>query len=241
MNLVGNRGRVPGPSPSRDAPQRPSAAPSAIPLAVLDNREVGPGIFLLRIRRAWDFEPGQVLGLSLDPAVPARLYSIASGIDEDFYEILYNRVQGGLLTPRLATLVRGETVTVSPPSGTFRGSAGPALWIATGTGIAPFVSMARSRLAEDKLLLHGARGPEYFYQIEYFSALLQERYVACCSRRGTGFGFQGRVSDWIASRESFPQDRPCLLCGSAEMVVGVRDLLLGKGLPFSSISGEIYF
>ena len=31
------------------------------------------------------------------------------------------------------------------------------------------------------------------------------------------------------------------LCGSADMVVEVRDILIGKGIPFGHIISEIYF
>ena len=37
---------------------------------------------------------------------------------------------------------------------------------------------------------------------------------------------------------------PCLkyyLCGSAEMVVEIRDILIEKGIPFDRIISEIYF
>ena len=68
--------------------------------------------FRLSFPRTFDFVPGQLVALTVDPAVPARFYSIASGNAEPMVEILYDLVPHGLLTPRFAQLGPGDSLYV---------------------------------------------------------------------------------------------------------------------------------
>ena len=77
---------------------------------------------------------------------PRRLYSICSGELEEEIHILYKVVDEGFLTPQLSDLEIGNTIWITAPGGEFTGDKDPAVWIATGTGIAPFYSMNSRRL-----------------------------------------------------------------------------------------------
>jgi len=88
-----------------------------------------------------DFAPGQHVGLSLPGGPPPRLYSVASVPGSPVLRILYTLVPEGELTPRLWELEPGDTVDVTPPAGAFFPQPARSLWIAAGTGIAPFMSM----------------------------------------------------------------------------------------------------
>ena len=92
---------------------------------VTANAQVTAGIFRLSFPRTFDFVPGQLVALTVDPAVPARFYSIASGNAEPMVEILYDLVPHGLLTPRFAQLGPGDSLYVSPPFGRFMDAEGP--------------------------------------------------------------------------------------------------------------------
>jgi len=139
---------------------------------LLRNDEIASGVFLLGVQRRHDFKPGQTVKVGLDDDLPPRIYSICSGNQEDELRILFNIKEDGALTPRLARLKPGDAVWVSEPGGTFIGTTDPAVWIATGTGIAPFYSMLCSGMAEDKILLHGVRRADQFYFHEEWTAAL---------------------------------------------------------------------
>ena len=207
---------------------------------VAANTEVAPGMYRLAFPRTFDFIPGQLVALTLDPSVPARFYSISSGAAEPMAEILYDLVPEGLLTPRLARLAPGEKIFYSPPFGSFMDGENPACWVAAGTGIAPFVSMVRSGLVRDKILVHGSRSIAGLLERGLFTALLAERYFPCCSRESAPGVFQGRPTEWLTSHP-LPAVPRYLLCGSSRLVVDARDSVIGKGAPFSSVIGEIYF
>lgn len=59
-------------------------------------------------------------------------------------------------------------------------------------------------------------------------------------RKITG-AFTGRVVDYLNSLPRLPAEPLYYLCGSSEMVVEARDILIKRGVPFRKIVGEIYF
>lgn len=210
-------------------------------VTVRANDEIAPGVFSLRYPRDSDFLPGQVVAVTAAPEIPARYYSIASGTCDAEVELLYDLVPDGALTPGMSGLAVGDKLIVSRPFGSFLDPSGESWWIATGTGIAPFLSMARSGTVAGKRLIHGGRTPDNFYYRDYFSSRLGHGYVCCCSAEQPRFAYPGRLSKWLRERGELPRDSSYLLCGSAGMVVDVRDILISKGVPFENITGEIYF
>lgn len=212
------------------------------PVAVSSIRETGRDVFVLSIPGQHPFLPGQVLAVTLDRAIPPRLFSICSGQYEPDVSILFNVKHDGLLSPQLAKLKPGDRLLVSDPFGTFTADENPAWWIAAGTGIAPYRSMLRSGLADGKMLIHGARTADRFYFEAEMKAALGNRYVRCCSQGGGEEGvFPGRITQWLRDRRDLPPGQRYYLCGSAEMVVDVRDILISKGIEIDNIRAEIYF
>lgn len=124
--------------------------------AILFSEEIAKGIYLFSFRRDFDFKAGQVIGISLEKDGPRRLYSICSGEQEEEVRILYNKIDTGYMTPLLSDLTKDDTIWISEPRGDFIYDPAPAIWIATGTGIAPFYSMLRSGKYANKTLIHGA-------------------------------------------------------------------------------------
>lgn len=200
----------------------------------------GPDAWTLYWKRDFTFLPGQVVALSILPQGPQRLYSLASGTSEDEVGVLFNLAADGWLTPQLQAVRPGHRLYASSPFGSFVGFSGPAVWVANGTGVAPFLSMALSGLTEGKTLVQGARLRNLFYGQETLLPLLGERYFRCASA-DTGDGLQpGRLTTFLESR-SWPADQPYYLCGSASMIVEARDILIRRGVPFKNILSEVYF
>jgi ferredoxin--NADP+ reductase len=207
---------------------------------VIRNDEVAPGTFLLAVGRLHDFQPGETVKVGLDDRLPPRIYSICSGNKEDELRILYNIKGDGALTPQLAKVRSGDSIIVSEPGGGFRGTTDPAIWIATGTGIAPFYSMLRSGMAEYKILLHGVRLGDQLYFSQEWKDALGSNYHPFCSKEDIEGIPRGRVNQYLETEE-LPTDLKYYICGQATMCVEVRDLLIAKGIPFGQIVVEIYF
>jgi ferredoxin/flavodoxin---NADP+ reductase len=211
------------------------------PAHIISNIEIAPSVFVLSFKREFTFKAGQVVGLGLSQNDDPRLYSIASGENDNSIRILYNIKPGGQLTPNLAHLKAGEFIWITPPFGNYEGSSEPAMWIAAGTGIAPFISMQRSGLGNNKVLVHGGRTLESFYFSQELITALGDRYIRCCSQ-DTGPGlFHGRVTHYLEQHKNLPENQKYYLCGSAEMVVECREILLNKGISYNNIVAEIYF
>ena len=207
---------------------------------ITNNEEISPGVHVISYRRNKDFLPGQVVKVAVDNTQPPRIYSICSGNQEDEIRILFNIKEDGYLTPKLAALIPGDDLLASDPYGGFIGTNEAAWWIATGTGIAPFYSMFRSGLGENKKLIHGAAYLNQFYFEDDLEWALDKNYVRCCSRETSCNVVPGRVTDYLAGIDNLPEVN-YYLCGKALMVVEVRDLLIEKGVPYENILAEIYF
>jgi ferredoxin--NADP+ reductase len=208
---------------------------------VTGNEEISPGVFLISYKRKHDFIPGQVVKIAVDLMQPPRIYSICSGNHEEETRILFNIKEDGYLTPKLAALIPGGRLLVSKPYGSFTGTNGPAFWIATGTGIAPFYSMFQSGQFENKTLIHGARRLNQFYFEDELDWALGKNYIRCCSQEQSCDVFPGRVTDYLNILENLPKSCPYFICGKALMVVETRDLLIARGIPYENIIAEIYF
>jgi ferredoxin--NADP+ reductase len=111
-------------------------------------------VFSFRTTRdpGFRFTNGQfvMLGLHVDGRPLLRAYSIASANHEDFLEFLSIKVPEGPLTSRLQHIAVGDRVIVgTKPTGTLLVDdlrPGRNLYLlATGTGLAPFMSTTRSK------------------------------------------------------------------------------------------------
>lgn len=200
----------------------------------------GHDAWTLYWKRDFEFLPGQVVALSILPGGPQRLYSLATGREEAEAGVLFNLAPEGWLTPQLRAVKPGHRIYVSPPFGSFIGFPGPALWIANGTGVAPFLAMVRSGIVESKTLIHGARVRSQFYGQEVLAQALTDRYFRCASADVGDDLVSGRLTTHLNSR-SWPTDRPVYLCGSSPMIVESRDILIRSGVPFKNILSEVYF
>ena len=120
---------------------------------VVSRRDLATDLWVVRIRPDCElpFRPGQyvTLGLELDGRIVERPYSIASDPAEDEIELFIERVPEGELSAPLHDVPIGETTLVRKRcKGLFLKDAPvldqPHLFVATVTGIAPFVSILRS-------------------------------------------------------------------------------------------------
>jgi ferredoxin-NADP reductase len=147
-NLDGDYGSVSEPSDWAGLGERLLDADEselARQVATLTERYRRPKPMLVRARFEpdIDFLAGQYVGLTYN-GVP-RAYSIANSPTEDELEICVRRVPGGNLSPQLCDdLAVGNTMTIRGPYGELvlqDRSPRDMVFLATGTGVAPFKGM----------------------------------------------------------------------------------------------------
>ncbi len=204
-------------------------------------QEIAPEIFTLSFPRTEDFRPGQMLAVALNIDEAPRLYSIASGNKEKDYRILFNIQSEGFLTPRLSDLKVGNRLFVSKPFGSFYGTNKADYWIAAGTGIAPFISMMESGLGDNKTLIHGGRALESFYFADKFKSVLNNNYIQCSSITKAEGIYSGRLTEYLNITENLALDRNYYICGSSQLIIDIRDILIRREVPYNQIIAEIYF
>ncbi len=246
--------------------------------AIVSQRtEVCPGLMVLRVvPDGWetpDFEPGQfaVLGLpnsaarcpdsdpedeAADPEkVVARAYSIASSSKtREYLEFYINLVSSGDLTPRLFNLKIGDRLWLSPKiSGLFTLADVPdgasVVMIATGTGLAPYMSMLRTHLTDEAggrlAIIHGARHScDLGYRDELASldrVCPTLTYIPLISRPdkepAPWSGLTGHVQDvWRNGelRETWgfhpkPDGTHVFLCGNPGMIESMEEIIKAEG------------
>lgn len=208
---------------------------------VISNQLLTEEVHYIQFEKPFEFQAGQVIALALHPNDEPRLYSIASGTRQPYLSILFDVKPDGELTPPLSKVQPDDTVYISEPFGKFLCQEQPATWIATGTGIAPFISLVESGLAANIQLLHGARTIDKFFFQDYFQNQLGTNYLRFCTTQSGENIIEGRLTSYLQNTINLPTNNKYYLCGGSQMVIDVREILISKGVPFDNIIAEIYF
>jgi ferredoxin--NADP+ reductase len=235
--------------------------------------DITPELVVLRVEPdagVPEFKAGQYVALGLPGAAPRpasfpaedpapdptkvikRAYSIGSSPTvRDYFEFYVAIVPAGSLTSRLAMLNEGDRLFCGPKvTGHFTLAPVPSsahlIFVATGTGLAPFTSMMG--LEETWVpgrtitLLHGVRHLEdlgYRDELEQ----LQEargssfRYIPFVSRAAPpASGLSGHVTRFFEERLApyTPETHHILLCGNPAMIDAVEQVTVSQGFTVHS-------
>jgi len=254
------------------APSTPTIDPAKFGTArVVSRRDFADGLWVMRV--ATDFElgyrPGQycTLALPVGDRLIERPYSICSSPEEDEIELFIERVPGGELTVPLFEQRTGADIPVRRRcKGLFLREAPVAdqahLFVATVTGIAPFLSCIRTlvRRAERGewtpggrvVLLHGASISAelgYLEEMRELTARLDWlEYVPTISRPWLDPewpGERGRVEDVVRKHadrlDLHPGSASAFICGNPQMIDNVTGALLRAGFDSASVHQEQYW
>lgn len=208
---------------------------------ILRHERINEQVRLLWLPKLSSFKAGQMVSISIAPDSSQRLYSICSGEKDSELGILYDIKRDGFLTPKLDELLAGNSLWVSAPFGSFTDFVKGSWFLASGTGIAPFYSLFRTNPAFVGKLVHGGRDESSFYFMNELTETLGENYIRCSSRGIVKDTFHGRVTEWLQMAQLADAATKYYLCGSAEMVVETRDVLISRGVDYDKIISEIYF
>lgn len=238
---------------------------------IVSRRDLAADLWVVRIRPDCElpFRPGQyvTLGLELDGRIIERPYSIASDPAEAEIELFIERVAEGELSAPLHDLAIGSSTLVRRRcKGLFLKDAPvpdqPLLFVATVTGVAPYVSMVRSlrrRLQDGEwsadhavIVLQGAaRADELGYEEElrrHDADCDWFTYVPTVSRPwedSDWAGETGRVEDVLRKYADEAGFRPghgaIYLCGNPGMITNIRGIMRRHGFSDKEIREEQYW
>lgn len=209
---------------------------------LIETRNLTDSTYIIKMeRRGLAFRTGQHILLGEAGSIHSREYSIYSGEQDDFFEVLIKEVDDGMVSKQLKKLKKDDKLQIDGPLGFFTIkpeliNSAKFLFVATGTGIAPFHSIARSYPNIDYQLLHGVRKADEAYEHKHYA---REKYILCTSQDEKG-DFQGRVTDYLR-QNPVSKDTHCYLCGNFEMINEVFDILEEQGVPPVQVHAEVYF
>jgi len=201
-------------------------------------------VFQLVLERdGMDFQPGDCFAIS-NPNRVSRPYSASSGSKEPYLRFVIRRMPNGQVSQWLAARTRGDEVDISLPFGWFRpgtngASSDPCVLVATGTGIAPFLSALRSCPDLQPLVcLYGVRCLADAVGLDY----LRERCPLrlCVSREYAPPHHHGRVTD-LLTEIPLAEHTNYYLCGLDAMIDEVSGWLEQHGVHFARIHREVFF
>ena len=196
--------------------------------------------FEIRLKKppAFTFESGQRICLSHNNV--ARDYSLVCAPDDPDLVLCIRNVKGGVLSSELSTVPINSRIDFTGPDGyfVFKPSARPAVFVATGTGIAPFCSMVRAGVTE-VMLIHGVATAADLYYASVFQSTVN-RYIPCLSQAEQSADgiFEGMVIDYL--QQHLAEGRyDFYLCGRREMVRDVT-LLVDEKFDGSYLFTELF-
>jgi ferredoxin-NADP reductase len=228
---------------------------------ILARAEVAEGTMAFHFERpsTFDFKPGQAVDMTLldppetDPEGNIRTFSIASSPFEN--ELIFaTRMRNTAFKRSLAKIPLGTSVKIDAAMGSFtlhKNAAKPAVFLAGGIGITPFMSIVRQadhdRLPHKLYLFYSNRRPEDAAFLDSLQAL---------EKTNPNFRFIGTMTEMLLSRKEWKGDTGFInkemlsrhlaelqgpiyyVAGPPSMVTSMRKMLADAGVDEDDIRTE---
>jgi ferredoxin--NADP+ reductase len=210
---------------------------------VVGVRYVSSNTVVLRVENPFELvRAGQLFNLGIPEFDVNREYSIYSGANDECLEFLVRIVDGGICSPKISELKPGDEVEVDGPYGDFclprdLDLNQKFLFLATGTGIAPFHSFCRTFTLSNYKILHGIRFCEETYERDHY---LDGSYTPCISAPRSG-GKPIRITGLLEENPSFSEGAIIYLCGNRKMIIDAYEILRRQSVPADRIVTEVFF
>jgi len=229
----------------KKAVSTPPDNPAAIQIVeLLQRRRLTKNAFEIELTRppSFEFKAGQTIRFIHESM--ERYYSLLSTPDDPTLTLCVYYVPQGSFSPVLANAAIGAAFRITGPHGyfTFNPSERTPVFVATGTGIAPFVSMVRCGVADFIILHEVASGEDLYFQDLFrkiasnYTPCLLEPSKADLSPPGS---FHGSAAGFI-KKNLPPASYDFYLCGEREMTREVT-LLADEHFPGSYVFKEVFF
>ncbi|MBS0561479.1 MAG: ring-hydroxylating dioxygenase ferredoxin reductase family protein [Proteobacteria bacterium] len=187
------------------------------------------------------FLPGQYVNLAIPGTEERRSYSFSSAPSDDTLSFLVRDIpQGRMSTWLREAAAPGAAMTFTGPSGAFylRDPVRPLLFLAGGTGLAPFLSMlgklAAQGCAQPMHLIYGVTNDADLVEItrlqDYAARIPGFTFTTCVADPASTHPRKGYVTAHIEPAHLNGGDVDVYLCGPPPMVDAVRAWLAAQGV-----------
>lgn len=220
---------------------------------LVEKTALNQDVFELRFSKpdSFEYRAGQFVQFLIPDGEKkiTRSYSISSLPKEDYIEFCVKIIPDGLASTYFKNMKIGEEVEFKGPLGRFVSNENnnSICLVATGVGLAPIYGIVENELKVKKnpsrVHLHfGVRSEKDIFWLERLETLDRDfenfSYTLTLSRpTDTWDSHKGRVTEYAKDEEV---DQDFFLCGSAEMVKEVRQILVEKKADPKRIHFEIF-
>lgn len=202
-----------------------------------------------------NFLAGQYVSIQVSEHGDRRSYSIISRPDiKHGFELLLDIAPQGLGTKYLLGLEYGQEISCLGPMGRFVIEDNPAelalVLVATGSGVAPMYSMIQDLLQvkgdQRQIILYwGMRHANLIFWSEEFEDLMAnfpnfKLHPVVSQPESDWVLCSGRVTNCLTIHAQ-PDGAGYYLCGNAPMITDVKNLLISKNVPETSIHHEKFY
>jgi len=208
---------------------------------VLALKNLGPDLFELDVEReGLEYRAADCTLLIHKDGINSRAYSFSSHPEQDHLSFFFRRIPGGF-SDWLAGLRPGDLLGVGTPFGNFHPHGKNEIWLATGTGIAPFLSVLRgssTQVPQD--FWYGIRSRSDAVFLDFLKSRTPLKVFFSREKSQNPYEREGRLIQFF---EELPVgiDLEYYLCGHSEMIrEGHRRLTL-KGVPQCMLHGEAFY
>jgi NAD(P)H-flavin reductase/ferredoxin len=196
----------------------------------------------LENRAELGFLPGQYVNIRVPGTDQTRSYSFSSGPSVPHVSFLVRNVREGAMSTWLCEQAKpGDAIEFRGPMGSFylRPIERPVLFLAGGTGLAPFLSML-DKIVDDGgspypiHMILGVNNDEDLVAIDRLESYAQRlpnfTYACTVSNPDSASPNKGYVTHHLVASQLNDGDADVYLCGPPPMVDAVRDFLSSEGL-----------
>ncbi len=186
------------------------------------------------------FLPGQYVNISVPGSSLHRSYSFSSAPGDDRMSFLIKQVPGGLMSSWLQGARAGEPLQMTGPLGSFylRAVTRPLLFLAGGTGLAPFLSMlevlARDGVTQPIHMVYGVTRDADLVLVERLQAYALQipgfSFSTCVADPQTAHARQGYVTHHLPAQALHGGNVDVYLCGPPPMVDAVQQHFKAEGI-----------
>jgi Na+-transporting NADH:ubiquinone oxidoreductase subunit F len=183
----------------------------------------------------------------------ARAFSIASAPNSEVLDFFVHMIHGRF-TSKLDTAKVGDIYYVSGPYGQFKFDAKSdkkVLFIAGGTGIAPFMSMLKHirniSSGNDVILIYSIRYPNEIIAKEDLESLEKEinlKMVITVTRPQQGDGWSGETghidSNMLNRHVSDIMERSIYICGPLSFTKAMKEVVASMGVKPEKVKADVW-
>ena len=207
----------------------------------------------LKLAKPLDYSPGQYATLQFKPGYE-RPYSMAGLASDEFMEFHLRIVPNGIVTTFVAAELKpGDTLKISGPLGAAylrKKHQGETLCVASGTGMAPVLSLIKGSIAEGLRnpirLYYAALNQDDLYALDAVYALQKDHgqltvIPVLANHQGSADFRGGLVTEAITQDFTSLAAWNAYLCGSPPMVEATAKLVGQLGMAPEQIYADAFY